>query len=75
VCVCTLCAWCWLPPIWEPAVCSQLLGMLHPLLAGMREGVYEIVHPCGPGLRNLVFFVLQALRETFFAAPDNLQST
>jgi hypothetical protein len=48
-------------------VCSQLLGVLPPLLADMRGGVHEIVHPWGPGLHTLVFFVLQALCETLFA--------
>jgi hypothetical protein len=35
----------------------------------MRGGECEIVHPCGPGLRTLVFFVSQPLRETLFTDP------
>jgi hypothetical protein len=51
------------------AVCSQLLGVLRPLLADMPGGVHEIVHPSGPGLRTLVCFVSQPLRETLFTDP------
>jgi hypothetical protein len=65
-CVFALCTWRRLLHIWGAAVCSQLLGVLRPLLADMRGGVHDIVHPCGPGLHTLIFFVLHALCEILF---------